>query len=74
VNHKVGEVSHIQIIDRKNVVREMHEFSQSMLRILSDYRSFIPRVYVSSSTYDLMEKEGLLIELQKRFAHRKKTA
>jgi HD superfamily phosphohydrolase len=40
MNHKVGEVSHIQIIDRKNVVREMHEFSQSMLRILSDYRSF----------------------------------
>ena len=71
VNHKSGELGLIKILDRENQVRSIEEFSQSLMRILAEYKSFIPRVYMSVQTYDLIQKEGILSDLQSKFSTRK---
>ncbi|MCC6277547.1 MAG: HD domain-containing protein [Oligoflexia bacterium] len=71
VNHKSGELGLIKILDRENQVRSIEEFSQSLMRILAEYKSFIPRVYMSVQTYDLIQKEGILADLQSKFSTRK---
>ena len=41
-------------------VKLIVEDSNSILKVMSQYRNFIPRLYVSPRTYEEMEKRGLL--------------
>ena len=50
----------VKILDRHGEPKLLVEVSNSLMKILSDYRNFIPRIYVSSDTYDLLEKHKVL--------------
>lgn len=58
----------VKILKANGEVKLLVEESNSLLHILSQYRNFIPRLYVSPRTYEEMEKRGLLKEFTLRCA------
>ena len=50
----------IKILNRHNEPKLLIDISNSLMKILSDYRNFIPRIYVSAETYDLLQKKKVL--------------
>ncbi len=54
----------IKVLTRNGEMKLLTEVSNSLMRILSQYRNFIPRIYVSPKTYEQMEKRGLLTALR----------
>ncbi len=50
----------VKYLSRHGELRLLVESSGSLMKILSHYRNFIPRIYVSPSTYELLEEKGIL--------------
>lgn len=55
----------VKILTRHGEPKLLIDVSNSLMKILSDYRNFIPRIYVSSKTYELLEKKKILEAMQK---------
>lgn len=54
----------VKVLTRHGELKLLVENSQSLMKILSQYRNFIPRLYVSPKTYDLLESKGVLEKLR----------
>ena len=54
----------VKVLKNDGSVRLLVEESNSLLNILSQYRNFIPRLYVSPRTYEEMQKRGILDAFQ----------
>ncbi|MBX7231860.1 MAG: HD domain-containing protein [Bdellovibrionales bacterium] len=67
---KVGKALHVRdsvkVLTRHQELKLLVEVSNSLMPILSQYRNFIPRVYVSPKTYDLLEDKGILEKLRSK--------
>jgi uncharacterized protein len=57
----------VKIVDRSGNLRLLVDTPNSLLRILSTYQNFMPRVYVSRNTYKYLQSKGLLAELERLF-------
>ncbi len=58
----------VKVINRHGELKLLIEMSHSLMKILSGYRNFIPRVYVSRKTYDLLKKKKVLEKLRSNFS------
>ncbi len=54
----------VKVITRHGDIRLLVESSNSLMKILSQYRNFIPRVYVSPKTYELLKSKGVIETLR----------
>jgi uncharacterized protein len=54
----------VKVLTRHNELRLLVDVSQSLMKVLSQYRNFIPRIYVSPATYHLLEKKGILEKMR----------
>jgi HD superfamily phosphohydrolase len=54
----------VKVLTRHNELKLLVDVSQSLMKILSQYRNFIPRVYLSPNTYDKLEKAGVLEKMR----------
>jgi uncharacterized protein len=54
----------VKILTRHNELKLLVEVSNSLMPILSQYRNFIPRLYVSPKTYDRLSEAGVLEKLR----------
>lgn len=54
----------VKVLTRHNELKLLVDVSQSLMKILSQYRNFIPRVYVSPATYHILEKKGVLEKMR----------
>lgn len=54
----------VKVITRHGDLKLLVESSNSLMKILSQYRNFIPRVYVSPKTYELLEAKGIFETLR----------
>lgn len=54
----------VKVLTRHNELKLLVDVSQSLMKILSQYRNFIPRVYVSPATYHTLEKKGVLEKMR----------
>lgn len=54
----------IKVAKPNGEVKLLVEESNSLLNVLSQYRNFIPRLYVSARTYEELEKRGILAEFE----------
>ncbi len=58
----------VKVLSRDGSLNLLVDASNSLLKVLSQYRNFIPRVYVSPKIYAKLEKKGILEALkQKKF-------
>ena len=67
---KTGKPLHVRdsvkILTRHNELKLLIDVSNSLMPILSQYRNFIPRLYVSPKSYELLESKGVLEKLRKQ--------
>ena len=56
----------IKVLTREGDLRLLIDRSQSLMRVLSQYRNFIPRLFVSPATYEKLEKRGVLEKMRER--------
>jgi uncharacterized protein len=54
----------VKVLTRDGELKLLVESSQSLMKILSHYRNFIPRIYVSPKTYELLEAKGILEKMK----------
>lgn len=54
----------VKVLTRHNELKLLIDVSQSLMKVLSHYRNFIPRVYVSPRTYEKLEKHGVLEKMR----------
>lgn len=54
----------VKVVTRHGDLKLLIESSNSLMKILSQYRNFIPRVYVSPKTYELLESKGIFETLR----------
>lgn len=54
----------VKVLTRHNELRLLIDVSQSLMKVLSHYRNFIPRIYVSPATYHVLEKKGVLEKMR----------
>jgi hypothetical protein len=54
----------VKVLTRHNELKLLVDVSQSLMKVLSQYRNFIPRVYVSPATYHILEKKGVLEKMR----------
>ena len=54
----------VKVLTRHDELKLLVEVSSSLMTILSQYRNFIPRVYLSPQTYELLEKKRVLEKLR----------
>ncbi|MGE3757489.1 MAG: HD domain-containing protein [Pseudobdellovibrionaceae bacterium] len=54
----------VKVLTRHNELKLLVDVSQSLMKVLSQYRNFIPRVYVSPATYHTLEKKGVLEKMR----------
>ena len=54
----------VKVLTRHNELKLLIDVSQSLIRVLSQYRNFIPRVYVAPATYEKLEKAGVLEKMR----------
>lgn len=54
----------VKVLTRHNELKLLIDVSQSLMKILSHYRNFIPRVYVSPATYEKLEAKGVLEKMR----------
>jgi len=55
----------VKILTRHGEPKLLVEVSNSVVRILSQYRNFVPRIYVGHKSMELLEKNGVLERMQK---------
>lgn len=56
----------VKILTRHGEVKLLIDIPNSLMRILSQYRNFIPRIYVAPRTYELLEKHGVLEKMKSK--------
>ncbi len=56
----------VKVLNRHGELKLLVDVSNSLMNILSQYRNFIPRVYVSPKTYDLLVDKGILEKFRKQ--------
>ncbi|MEQ1875284.1 MAG: HD domain-containing protein [Bdellovibrionia bacterium] len=61
----------VKIVTRHGEAKLLIDVNSALLKILSQYRNFIPRIYVSNSTYELLKKNNVLDEMLSRYKGRK---
>jgi HD superfamily phosphohydrolase len=54
----------VKVLTRHGELRLLVDVSQSLMKVLSHYRNFIPRLYLSTETYDKLEKKGVLEKMR----------
>lgn len=54
----------VKVLTRHDELKLLVEVSSSLMTILSQYRNFIPRVYLAPKTYELLEKNKVLEKLR----------
>ncbi len=54
----------VKVLTRHNELRLLVDASGSLMKILSHYRNFIPRLFVSPQTYAKLEKKGVLEKMR----------
>lgn len=54
----------VKVLTRHNELKLLIDVSGSLMKILSHYRNFIPRIYVSPKTYEKLEKKGVLEKMR----------
>lgn len=54
----------IKILGRHGEPKLLIEVSNSLMKILADYRNFMPRIYVSNKTYELLEKKKVIEKMK----------
>lgn len=54
----------VKVLTHHNELKLLIDVSQSLMKILSQYRNFIPRIYVSPATYHILEKKGVLEKMR----------
>lgn len=57
----------VKVLTRQGEARLLIDMSHSILSILSQYRNFIPRIYVSPTTFETLEKKGVLKKMHEQF-------
>ncbi len=56
----------VKVLTRHNELRLLVDASGSLMKILSHYRNFIPRIYVSPKAYHKLEKKGVLEAMRQK--------
>ncbi|NQZ01056.1 MAG: HD domain-containing protein [Bdellovibrionales bacterium] len=56
----------VKVLGRDGELKLLVDVSNSLMTILSQYRNFIPRVYLSPKSLELLEKKKVLEELRNR--------
>lgn len=54
----------VKVLNRHGELKLLVDASGSLMKILSQYRNFIPRVYVGIATYEKLEKKGVLEKMR----------
>ena len=54
----------VKVLTRHGELKLLVDVSQSLMKILSQYRNFIPRVYLSTDVYEKLEKRGVLEKMR----------
>lgn len=54
----------VKVLTRHGELKLLVDASGSLMKILSHYRNFIPRIYVSPATYAKLEKKGILEKMR----------
>ena len=54
----------VKVLTNHGELKLLVDVSQSLMKILSQYRNFIPRIYVSPATYTVLEKKGVLEKMR----------
>jgi HD superfamily phosphohydrolase len=54
----------VKVLTRHGEMKLLVDVSQSLMKILSQYRNFIPRVYLSTEVYSKLEKKGVLEKMR----------
>ena len=54
----------VKVLTRHGELKLLIDVSQSVMKVLSQYRNFIPRIYVSPATYHILEKKGVLEKMR----------
>jgi HD superfamily phosphohydrolase len=54
----------VKVLTRHGELRLLVDVSQSLMKVLSHYRNFIPRLYLSNETYEKLEKKGVLEKMR----------
>ena len=54
----------VKIINDAGDLQLLIDVSNSLMKILSQYRNFFPRIYVSAKTYELLEKKHILKKMR----------
>jgi uncharacterized protein len=70
VSKPIGRIENqdsVRMVDRDGNIRLLVDIPNSIVRILSGYQNFIPRVYVSRNTYRYLQSKGLLKQLEEKF-------
>ena len=55
----------VKVLSRDGELRLLIETPNAVLKILSGYRNFLPRIYVSPETYKRLDKKGALDQMRK---------
>lgn len=63
-NGPVRSRDSVKVLTRHNELKLLVDVSQSLMKILSQYRNFIPRIYVSPASYEKLEKRGVLEKMR----------
>lgn len=56
----------VKILTRNGELKLLVDVSNSLMSILSQYRNFIPRIYISPKLYEKLEKKGVLQKMKDR--------
>lgn len=62
--HPLVSRDSVKVLTHHNELKLLVDVSQSLMKILSQYRNFIPRIYVSPATYHTLEKKGVLEKMR----------
>jgi len=57
----------VKVLTRHGEPKLLVEVSNALMKILSQYRNFIPRIYVSPKTYEALRRKGILDEMLARY-------
>lgn len=57
----------VKILTRQGELKLLVNVNNSLFQVLSQYRNFIPRLYLSSDSYDLLKKKKVFEEMKVKF-------
>ncbi len=57
----------VKVLTNDNELKEIVDVPNSVIKVLRNYRNFIPRIYTSPKTFELLEKKGVIKAMQQQF-------